>query len=114
MIDSIIADYPPSDGREWDCQCARCGSSCSRVGCWECFGECDPECGQCSECRGRGGWWTCLSSLEWCRANPIKGHENVAHGEIEWFVVRCADECSSVVIGDGTYSCDCRSEVRHG
>jgi hypothetical protein len=86
-IRSVIADYPPRDGREWDCQCARCGSSCSRVDCWECFGECDPECGQCSECRGRGGWWACLSSLEWCRANPIKRRENVAHGEIEWFVV---------------------------
>lgn len=85
MTDVIFADYPPSDGREWDCQCARCGSSCSHEWCWDCNGDC--ECGHCSTCRGHGGWWCCLSSLEWCRAHPIKGRENVPHGEIEWFVV---------------------------
>lgn len=93
--ESVITNYPPSDGREWHEQCARCGSSASFVDCEECNGEgvwideenefgeledCD-----CCTCLGEGGWWQCLSSADWCKANPLPGREQVERGKIEWF-----------------------------
>jgi hypothetical protein len=62
--ETVIADLPPNDGREWELQCARCGSSCATP---------------------RPFW--CLSSAEWCNANPMPGRESVERGAIEWFVV---------------------------
>lgn len=100
MSQPLIAEFPPHDGKQYDCQCARCGSSCDWVECWDCGGDgvCDHDCGDdtccclhpepnvaCSTCRGRGGWQSCLSSSEWCQANPLEGRENVQRGMIEWF-----------------------------
>jgi hypothetical protein len=79
---SIIAAAPPNDGREWGCQCARCGASCGHERCG-CNGS-DP---QCEECSGHGGWWGCLARPEWCLAHPINGRESLKRGPIEWFVV---------------------------
>lgn len=59
----LIADLPPQDGRDWDGQCARCGSSVAMFA--------PPR--------------ECLSSAAWCEANPIEGREHVHRGEIEWF-----------------------------
>lgn len=100
----VIADHPPREmyasGLEIDCQCARCGSSCHWIDCWNgCddgylnFYELDPlwyddDYDQpCDVCQCRGGWQTCLSEPEWCEANPLPGRENVKRGEIEWFTV---------------------------
>lgn len=97
--ESVIAQYPPSDGREWDCQCARCGSSCDWSDCWDCHDgyshhDCMDDCCccldkspnvVCDECHGHGGWWECLSSGSWCNANPLEGRGNVPRGQIEWF-----------------------------
>ena len=87
-IESVISKYPPSDGREWDCQCARCGSSCDWQDCWDCddrfYCDCDDDwC--CCICHGHGGLWECSSPESWCNANPMKGRDNVPRGQIEWF-----------------------------
>lgn len=96
---SVISDRPPHDGRDWDCQCARCGSSCDWTDCGQCDdGYSDHDCGDdcccclypepnvvCDLCDGYGGWYTCLSGGEWCKANPLEGRENVDRGKIEWF-----------------------------
>lgn len=99
--ESVIAPQPPEDGREWDCQCARCGSSMSFKECWACGGEGQTEPGElhemdplwydpedtepCDPCRARGGWWQCLSDEAWCNAHPMPCREATVRGEIEWF-----------------------------
>ncbi len=85
----------PSDGREWDCQCARCGSSMFHEDCDNCGGEgwiededwqADEGDGwDCEWCRGDGGHWVCGSSAEWCEANPCEGQADVKRGTVEWF-----------------------------
>ena len=96
-----IADIPPQDGQEWDCQCARCGSSVDGERCWNCEdGYSHHDCGEdccvcldpednvrCDVCNGRGCWERCLSSPEWCEANPLPGREDVPRGKMEWFTV---------------------------
>ena len=85
-------------GKEIDCQCARCGSSCEWVDCWNGCEEgylnnhdLDPlwyhdEYDQpCDVCECRGGWHVCISGDEWCQAHPLTGREAVNRGEIEWF-----------------------------
>lgn len=101
ITQTVIAEFPPNDGREWDCQCARCGSSAMHVDCWNCDdGYSHHDCGEdsccclypednvvCDVCRGRGCWYECISSHEWCEANPLEGREDVPCGSIEWFCV---------------------------
>jgi hypothetical protein len=67
----IIAKYPPRDGRNWDLQCARCGSSCHYQDCDQCEDGFDGhDCGEdccacyrpednviCQICDGDGGWY---------------------------------------------------------
>src|SRR5258707_11090762 len=85
----VIADHPPDEmyraGVEIDCQCARCGSSCDRIDCYQCEDGFDGhDCGEdcccclypednvvCGVCGGRGGWQRCLSSEAFCEANPL-------------------------------------------
>ena len=95
MSDNVIQPLPPHDGRDWDCQCARCGSSCDSHGCETCgndgwvWEEDDEErLRECPECLGNPVIYRCLSSREWCEANPVEGRENMPRGKIEWFVVR--------------------------
>jgi hypothetical protein len=107
-----IGDHPrylPNDRNEYDCQCARCGSSCDWTDCWNCGGEgvdghdCGEDCCccaypeenvRCSICKGYGGWYSCLSSAEWCKLNPLprEGREPYDRGEIEWFETRITAE----------------------
>ncbi len=103
MSDVVIAPFPPSDGRDWECQCARCGSSVERRLCEQCDGmgrtadgelhEEDPlwydedDFEACHVCLGAGGWWHCLSDEAWCKDHPAEGRENVEPGTVEWFVV---------------------------
>jgi hypothetical protein len=87
--DKVIAPYPPSDGREWENQCARCGSTVAWEDCTACQeGFVDDDDGPilCDTCDGLGGWWMCLSSYEWCQAHPRPGRESVRRGQVEWFV----------------------------
>lgn len=98
-----IGPMPPQDGNEWDCQCARCGSSADSETCTNCGGEgldgheCGEDCCMCLDksdnvtcdiCDGFGHWYRCLSSPEWCEENPLPGRESVERGKIEWFRVR--------------------------
>jgi len=64
---TIMAKYPPQDGREWYCQCARCGSSVY---------EADEEFSG-----------VCMSSPEWCEANPLPRREHIKRGKVEWFTL---------------------------
>lgn len=92
---SIIAEVPPDDGREWDCQCARCGSSADHQECTACGGEGyveeqDDEIGdieyyRCDVCDGHGSWHSCMSSEAYCVGNPIDGRSYIRRGKIEWF-----------------------------
>lgn len=98
-IDTVIALHPPRDGRHWDNQCARCGSSMHLVYCDNCGGEgvsghdCGEDCCCCAEpeeneecdwCNGRGGHWACLSSDDWCQQHPRDGREQ-QEPMPEWF-----------------------------
>lgn len=98
-----IGENPPDDGQEYDCQCARCGSSIAWERCGNCGGEGVTQLGElyeqdplwyepgdyesCHQCDGEASWGICLSSPEWCAANPIFGREAVERGTIEWFAM---------------------------
>ena len=100
---TIIAEDHPYDGRTWDCQCARCGSSVESEPCGACAGEGITAPGElyeqdplwydvddyetCSQCGGQGAYLFCISSPEWCEANPLPGRENIKRGQIEWFTL---------------------------
>lgn len=84
----------PRDGREWEPQCARCGSSCVFEDCDNCCGEgeiedddwqCEGEFYRCDWCLGAGGFESCCSSREHCEAHPLPGREDIKRGVIEWF-----------------------------
>jgi hypothetical protein len=91
----VISVDAPRDGRNWDCQCARCGSSTYSVDCDNCAGEgwiedddwqADEGDGwTCDWCQGSGGYQVCCSSADWCEAHPNVGREDVKRGAIEWF-----------------------------
>lgn len=104
----IIAEFPPQDGKDYDCQCARCGSSADHQECDQCCGdgvdghECGEDCCMCADpednvrcytCRGRGGWYRCMSSKEFCEANPLPGREQIERGLIEWFPIAELSDC---------------------
>lgn len=97
-VETVIAERPPQDGRDWHAQCARCGSSTGFVDCDDCGGEgwlsreeedplwYDPDdLFPCNTCRGHGGWRHCLSQQDWCKANPNEGREQIERGAIEWY-----------------------------
>ena len=89
MSDHHFGSRPPGGVVDWECQCARCGSSTWWVRCTECDGDggwSDDE-GEwyCDTCDGFSGWYSCLSSPAYCQANPLPGREDVQRGTIEWF-----------------------------
>lgn len=94
----VIRPFPPDSHTEWDCQCARCGSSCWYERCTDLHCNCDvyeglatdDHHGTCDTCGGAGGWYVCGSSPEWCEANPLPCREFVERGKIEWFRVRAS------------------------
>lgn len=97
MGETVIASRPPNDGREWDAQCARCGSSAIYEQCPTCGGEGvvffdddDQDLGEfpCDDCDRAGGWAECGSDPAWCEAHPLPQREHIARGSIEWFVVQ--------------------------
>ena len=101
MGETIIARRPPNDGADWDCQCARCGSSMNYEHCVSCGGlgwtEDDENhfCASrvtCADCGGDGGWVECLSGVAWCEAHPLPGCEGVKGGTAEWFRITPAAE----------------------
>lgn len=82
--EGFIGQAPPDDGQDWDCQCARCGSSMREL---DCLMRTESQHGaRCEFCAGRGVLEICLSSREWCRAHPMPGREMVERGNVEWFV----------------------------
>lgn len=98
---TAIGKYP-RDGREWECQCARCGSSMHFLECDNCSGEgwiedddwqADEDDGwSCDWCQGEGGHWACLASKDWCEANPRDGRSDIPRGTTEWFTFQVAAE----------------------
>lgn len=103
---TFIGAAPPNDSREWECQCARCGSSMDFENCSDCCGGGETEPGElheydplfyrmsdtrpCYGCGGTGGDWWCLSGADWCEANPLTGRENIPRGTVEWFTLEPA------------------------
>lgn len=99
QTETVIADRPPRDGRQWDCSCARCGSSVDWTACDQCedgysYHDCGEDCCACLDpepnvpcdlCHGAGGWWQCLSSGAWCAANPLPGRADMPRGHVEWY-----------------------------
>lgn len=98
--ETVIAEFPPADGRDWEPQCARCGSSAVHERCEMCGGEgldghdCGEDCCfclspednvPCDTCCGRGGWYRCCSSPDFCQKNPNAGREAIERGQIEWY-----------------------------
>lgn len=102
-MDSVIGENHPMDGRHWDCQCARCGSSMMSESCGRCGGEGTTAVGElyeedplwydvddvapCHECNGEGAWMLCISSPEYCEAHPMKGREATPRHTPEWFAL---------------------------
>jgi hypothetical protein len=98
--DAWFGNSPPHDGREWENQCARCGSSVAWVECEQCGGEgvdghdCGEDCCCCADpednmrcdiCGGQGGWYWCLADEPWCDGHPMPGRDNMKRGTVEWF-----------------------------
>ena len=103
----IIQPLPPNDGKEYDCQCGRCGSSCDSDACETCGGDgwifadywdddedVEDECRKCHDCFGNSVTYRCMSSREWCEKNPMPGREDVKRGQIEWFRINTAKEAT--------------------
>lgn len=78
--------------KEADCQCARCGGSCSYWQCPDCdeYGYSYHDCGEdscccrypennvcCDTCGGTGGEWHCANTPDYCNAHPLPGRENI-------------------------------------
>lgn len=92
---TFIQRKPPNDGRQYDCQCARCGSTLSFEDCWECGGDgyvADDVDGfdgddvvPCNVCAGEAAFPVCISTEEWCKAHPIQGREDIERATPEWF-----------------------------
>lgn len=102
MSDSTTATTRIESGIEWfeipgrpgeeDCQCARCGSSCEFLRCFNCGGEgySHHACGEdtccclhpednvvCTWCAGTGGALHCISTPALCQADPLPGRESI-------------------------------------
>jgi hypothetical protein len=99
--ESIIAEHPPLDDKEWSCRCARCGADAEWIECWECNGEGyqededdDPDWGveTCLGCSGECGDYWCTSSSQWCKDNPLPGREDMQQGNLEWTVEKARTE----------------------
>lgn len=91
-----IGGRQPDHYRDWECQCARCGSTLDFEPCTRCGGQGYLENGQdedgqwedddrCEECLGRATFPVCMSGDEYCQANPIKGRESIQRNTPEWF-----------------------------
>lgn len=104
MKATYIGEHP-NDGRYYEAQCARCGSSLDFDDCEVCNGEgvdghdCGEDCCcclypednvPCSYCHGYGSYPQCLSSEEWCQAHPLPGREQTPRNTPEWYVVEVA------------------------
>lgn len=114
MGDTFIGSDHPNDGRAWDCQCARCGSSLEWHQCGACGGEgitapgelyeSDPlwyspdDYENCHQCDGEASWPICCSSKEWCEAHPIIGREGMESGTPEWFTVQMREKSGDVEV----------------
>lgn len=102
VAERLSGPAPPADGRDWDCQCARCGSSLDFERCDICGGDgvdghdcgddscccLDPEDNiTCDTCGGSGSWPRCFSTPAWCQANPLPGRENIEPSTPEWYTL---------------------------
>lgn len=101
MSETWIGKHP-RDGREYDCQCARCGSSLAFEPCDSCGGEgyVEGDCFEdtccclgehdyvaCDQCLGKGSFPSCMSSPDWCQSHPREGREHISSGTPEWFCI---------------------------
>jgi hypothetical protein len=102
-LDRLVGPDHPHDGRDWECQCARCGSTLEWESCEACGGEGITGPGElyeqdplwydeddyepCHQCNGEASWPICVSTPEWCEANPMPGREKTPRHTPEWFVV---------------------------
>jgi hypothetical protein len=117
---------PINDGRDEDCQCARCGSSAGFIDCYNCHdGYTSHDCGEdcccclepednvpCDVCEGRGGWWNCLSSYrlasqrERRMADVLPGNPGSDWTEQDERMMRTYAEISDTELSDWPQSSD--------
>ena len=99
---TVIGGSPQNDGREWDCQCARCGSSIDWEACTNCGGDglVGHDCGEdcccclypednvvCDICRGECSFPVCISGYTWCLLHPLPGRLEIEPDTPEWFTL---------------------------
>lgn len=114
-FETFIGPKPPDDGHDYDCGCARCGSTIIWESCETCGGEgvdghdCGEDCCcclhpednmRCDMCGGTGGEYLCVSSEAWCNANPLEGREETPRHTPEWYRIKLGtdpgvEECQS-------------------
>lgn len=101
MSETFIGNNPPNDGFEYDCQCARCGSSLAWEPCSACGGEGITAPGElyeqdplwyspddyhhCHQCGGEASFPICMSGFDWCLFNPNPGRIEIEPHTPEWF-----------------------------
>lgn len=125
---AFIGENHPSDGRDWDAQCARCGSSLDWILCEACGGEGITGPGElyeedplwydkddyeaCHQCGGKASWPQCISGSEWCNANPLEGRQAVERSTPEWFVISRAAPSVPNALESDTASYSRRENLR--
>lgn len=104
MSDTFIGLDHPKDGRQWEAQCARCGSTLEWIACSACDGEGETAYGElyeqdplwylpsdtkpCHQCGGQASFPACISSEGWCKANPLPGREETPSSTPEWYALK--------------------------
>lgn len=72
----------PRDGREWEPQCSRCGTTADGL----------PHSYRDGDAIRIKWGYACWAAPEHCQANPLPGREGVERGRIEWVLTETKDE----------------------
>jgi hypothetical protein len=112
-LGNVIGNIVPGD--DWECQCARCGSSIQFDPCASCGGDGWTEPGElyeqdplwydqndteaCPDCDGEGSFAICISSRRWCQTHASVGRGKYPRHTVEWFHVGYPETSDTISIG---------------